>query len=129
VDLQEVFAGEKYWGGGGNNKNAEVTCSLIIKKWRNIGLDIIHVRHSLRDPKSKSRKNNKGFIFNPIPAPLVNKTVITKSVNSAFMGANLKELIDTKNCNLLVIIDLTTDHCVFTTARMAGNYGYKTYVI
>tara|TARA_B110000093_G_C12963799_1_gene408582 strand:- start:2913 stop:3260 length:348 start_codon:yes stop_codon:yes gene_type:complete len=68
-------------------------------------------------------------MFNPIATPLVNETVITKSVNSAFIGTNLKELIDSKGRNTLVIIGLTTDHCVSTTARMAGNYGYETYIV
>ncbi|MGY9053943.1 MAG: cysteine hydrolase family protein [Rhodobacterales bacterium] len=129
VDLQKGFSDEKYWGGGRNNKDAEVICSVIIKEWRDIGLDIIHIRHSSKDPKSKLHKNNEGFMFNPIATPLVSETVITKSVNSAFIGTNLKELIDSKGRNTLVIIGLTTDHCVSTTARMAGNYGYETYIV
>ena len=36
VDLQKGFSDEKYWGGGRNNKDAEVICSVIIKEWRDI---------------------------------------------------------------------------------------------
>ena len=55
--------------------------------------------------------------------------VVTKSVNSAFIGTNLKELLDAKGATTLVVVGLTTDHCVSTTTRMAGNYGYETILI
>ena len=44
-------------------------------------------------------------------------------------GTNLKETLDNEQCKTLVITGLTTDHCVSTTTRMAGNYGYNTYLI
>jgi nicotinamidase-related amidase len=50
-------------------------------------------------------------------------------VNSAFIGTNLKERIASSGSHTLVIVGLTTDHCVSTTARMARNYGYNTYLV
>lgn len=50
-------------------------------------------------------------------------------MNSSFIGTNLKEMLDDKNIATLIIVGLTTDHCVSTTTRMAGNYGYETYLI
>ena len=97
--------------------------------WRDLGWEVIHVRHSSTDPKSKLHKDNAGFEFNPLAMPTENEIVIRKSVNSSFIGTNLKEILDDKGCNTLVIIGLTTDHCVSTTTRMAGNYGFDTFLI
>ena len=129
IDLQMGFLEEEYWGGGRNNKDAEIICSTIIKRWREIGLEVIHVRHSSTNPESKLHKDNEGFQFNPITMPLDDEIVITKSVNSGFIGTNLKEVIDSKDGDTLVLVGLTTDHCVSTTTRMAGNYLYDTYLI
>jgi nicotinamidase-related amidase len=129
VDIQMGFLEEEYWGGGRNNRNAEIICSAIIEKWRKIGLEIIHIRHSSTNPSSKLHKDNEGFKFNPVAMPMPDEIVITKSVNSSFIGTNLKEIIDSKSCDTLVIVGLTTDHCVSTTTRMAGNYSYDTYLI
>ena len=129
IDLQMGFLEEEYWGGGRNNKDAEIICSTIIKRWREIGLEVIHVRHSSTNPESKLHKDNEGFQFNPITMPLDDEIVITKSVNSCFIGTNLKEVIDSKDGDTLVLVGLTTDHCVSTTTRMAGNYLYDTYLI
>ena len=129
VDLQMGFLDEEDGGRERNNPNAEKICSTIIEEWRKIGLGVIHVRHSSTDPNSKLHKDNDGFEFNPMAAPLADELVITKSVNSSFIGTNLREVIDGKGCNTLVIVGLTTDHCVSSTTRMAGNYGYNTYLI
>ena len=129
VDLQLGFLDEDSWGGNRNNKDAEKICAKIISNWRAHNEKIIHVRHSSKDTKSKLHPDTEGFKFNPLCAPINGEAILTKSVNSCFIGTELKKILDEINCSTVVIIGLTTDHCISTTARMAGNYGYNTYLI
>ena len=129
VDIQLGFLDEDYWGGNRNNKNAEGICAEVLNNWRDIGEEVIHVRHSSKNPNSKLHKSSKGYNFNPLCEPIHDEIILTKSVNSCFIGTDLKKILDGKNCNTVVIIGLTTDHCVSTTTRMAANYGYDTFLI
>ena len=129
IDIQKAFLDEEYWGGNRNNKNAEIICGKILNKWRELNLPLFHIKHSSTNLKSKLHQSNKGFEFNENVMPIENEPIITKDVNSAFIGTNLKEQLDKSNINTLVIIGITTNHCVSTTTRMAGNFGYETYLI
>ncbi|MDA9575595.1 cysteine hydrolase [Flavobacteriaceae bacterium] len=129
IDVQKAFLNEDYWGGNKNNKNAEALCGKILEKWRELNLPLFHIRHSSKNLKSKLNPLDKGFEFNDAVLPMKNETIITKNVNSAFIGTDLKEQLDDLNIDTLVIVGLTTNHCVSTTTRMAGNFGYKTYLI
>lgn len=129
IDVQKAFLEEDYWGGNRNNKNAEIICRKILNKWRELNLPIFHIRHSSTNPKSKLHKSNGGFEFNENVVPIENEQVITKNVNSAFIGTDLKERLEKLNINTLVIVGITTNHCVSTTTRMAGNLGFETYLI
>ena len=55
--------------------------------------------------------------------------MIEKRVNSAFIGTSLETDLRRTGCRGLVIVGLTTNHCVSTTARMAGNLGFATWVV
>lgn len=129
IDIQKGFLEESYWGGNRNNKNAEKISGKILDKWRELSLPIFHIRHSSNNSNSKLHESNIGFEFNENVIPKENESIITKNVNSAFIGTNLKEKLDEKNIKSLVIIGITTNHCVSTTTRMAGNYGYETFLI
>ena len=129
IDIQKGFLDENYWGGNRNNKNAEEISGKILEKFRELNLPIYHIRHSSDNPNSKLYKTNKGFEFNDYVLPKNNEPIITKNVNSAFIGTDLKEKLENQNINTLVIIGITTNHCVSTTTRMAGNFGYETYLI
>jgi len=129
IDIQRGFLEEEFWGGNRNNKDAEIICGKILQKWRALKLPLFHIRHSSANPASPLHQSRTGFEFNEQVMPLSDEPVITKQVNSAFIGTDLKARLDKLNINTLVIIGLTTNHCVSTTVRMAGNYGYDTYLI
>ncbi|QLB12725.1 nicotinamidase-related amidase [Bisgaardia hudsonensis] len=129
IDLQKAFDNEAYWGGNRNNKNAEDNCVAILEKWRALQLPIFHIVHSSQNPESLLYESNVGFEIKDQLKPLASEPVIKKSVNSAFIGTDLKARLDKQNISHIVIVGLTTNHCVSTTTRMAGNYGYETYLI
>ena len=129
IDIQKGFLDEKYCGGNRNNKEAERISGRILNRWRELNLPVFHIRHSSANPKSKLHESDSGFEFNDHVLPQNDEDIITKNVNSAFIGTELKEKLDVRKINTLVILGITTNHCVSTTARMAGNFGYETYVV
>lgn len=129
IDIQKGFNDVAYWGGDRNNVDAEEKAGELLKIWRAKKLPIFHVQHCSSNPNSILNETNPGNEFQDIVKPLEGETIIKKNVNSAFIGTNLKELIDNATITNLVIVGLTTDHCVSTTTRMAGNFGYTVYLV
>lgn len=129
IDVQKAFLEKDYPGIKRNNTNAELVCGNILNKWRKNDLNVIHVRHSSTNPESKLHKTKPGFEFNDYVKPKNNEIVLTKNVNSAFIGTGLDEILKNLNINTLVIVGMTTNHCISTTVRMAGNLGYETFLI
>lgn len=129
IDIQKGFLQEDIWGGERNNKDAEIICEKLLNYWREYALPIIHIQHASTNSQSPLHPSQEGFEFQDKLKPLADELVITKNVNSAFIGTKLKDVLDETKVSTLVIIGLTTDHCVSTTTRMAGNYGYEVFLI
>jgi nicotinamidase-related amidase len=129
VDIQKGFENIKYWGGQRNNPDAELRASELLKIWRENYLPIFHIRHCSTIPTSLLHETNAGNEFNDLITPVAGETIIKKHVNSAFIGTDLQSQLDNANITTLVIVGLTTDHCISTTTRMAGNLGYETFLV
>jgi nicotinamidase-related amidase len=128
IDIQKGFSDLAYWGNR-NNDTAESNAGKILGAWRRKGWPVFHVKHNSTNPKSKLYPGQSGNEIQDVVQPLPTEPVISKNVNSAFIGTDLKERLDKQNIKSLVIVGLTTDHCVSTTVRMAGNFGYETFLI
>jgi nicotinamidase-related amidase len=129
IDIQKGFDDIEYWGGQRNNPNAEINASELLKIWRRNDLPIFHIKHCSSIPTSLLHETNIGNQFMDLVSPIEGEPIIKKNVNSAFIGTDLKEQLDNSKITKLVIVGLTTDHCVSTTTRMAGNLGYETYLV
>lgn len=129
IDVQKGFNDEEYWGGNRNNKDAETKIAQILKQWRALQLPVFHIVHGSSEPQSKLHPSHPGFEIKDEAKPIDGEPVIVKNVNSAFIGTDLKERLDDLKINTLVIVGLTTNHCVSTTTRMAGNFGFDVYLI
>ena len=129
IDIQKGFQNVEYWGAQRNNLGAEKNASELLKLWRDNHLPIFHINHCSTNPSSPLNEANEGNEFNDLVKPINYEPIIKKNVNSAFIGTDLKEQLDKAAITKLVIVGLTTDHCVSTTTRMAGNLGFDTFLV
>ena len=129
VDIQIGFTQIAYWGGQRNNPEAELRAGELLRIWRDNGLPLFHIQHCSTNPVSPLHEINAGNQFSELVAPGDGEPVIKKNVNSAFIGTDLQDRLDDAGVTTLVIAGLTTDHCISTTTRMAGNLGYKTFLV
>ncbi len=134
IDMQLGFgpAYWAYWGGPGgtrNNPDAESVVAELQRAWRASGRPVIHVQHDSVNPASPLRPGQAGHPLHPSLLPLADEPVYHKTVNSAFIGTTLEADLRGRGIDTLVIAGIQTNHCVSTTARMAGNLGFTTYVV
>ncbi len=127
IDVQQAFNNAKW--GQRNNPAAEENIAELLAGWRATHRPIIHIRHRNPSPGSLFNPDGPGFPVKPEAEELPGEPILFKDVNSAFIGTDLEERLRSAGAKTLVIVGITTDHCVSTTTRMAGNFGFDTYVV
>ncbi|NER14128.1 isochorismatase family protein [Leptobacterium flavescens] len=129
IDVQKGFDDVPYWGGERNNPDAEANMERILELWRSEDLPVFLIKHCSLTPGSPLAKGTTGNDLLDFIDPRENEPVIEKNVNSAFIDTDLYDQLKARQINTLVVVGLTTDHCVSTTTRMAGNFGFNTYLV
>jgi nicotinamidase-related amidase len=127
VDVQQGLDDPRW--GARNNPDAEQRIADLLAVWRATGRPVIHVQHLSLVPQSPLREDAPGHAFKPQARPVANEPVFQKHVNSAFIGTELEAHLRSNGIDSLVIVGITTDHCVSTTARMAANLGFDVTVV
>ena len=129
VDIQKGFDPISYWGDERNNPEAEKNAARLLHRWRELKLPLFHIQHASTNPESPLAEDKPGHEIHELVKPLDGEPLLKKNVNSAFIGTSLLGLLQEAEIKTLVICGLTTDHCVSTTTRMAGNYGLNTFLV
>ncbi|WP_442853222.1 cysteine hydrolase family protein [Bacillus sp. EB01] len=128
LDVQNGFD-DTYWGER-NNPQAEENIYRLLTEWRKRKGIIIYSQHlSLLPHSPLNYKDAKKVRIKDVVSPKEGEEVFTKNVNSAFIGTPLESFLKEKQVKSLIITGLSTQHCVSTTVRMAGNLGYSNFLV
>jgi nicotinamidase-related amidase len=127
IDVQKAID-HPSWGER-NNPDAEKNIQALLQAWRASGRPIYHIRHDSTDPASHYRPGQPGNEFKPEAQPIPGETVIPKQTNSAFIGTDLEARLREAQHEILVIAGVITNNSVEATVRMAGNLGFRTFLV
>ncbi len=129
VDVQKAFDEMEAAGAKRNNPDAVGNIASLLSAFRAAGAAVIHIRHANAAPQSRFNPSQPGHEVMPAAREMGDEPVLVKAVNSSFIGTGLDERLRKAGMTSLVIAGATTNHCVETTTRMAGNLGYDTFLV
>jgi nicotinamidase-related amidase len=129
VDVQRAFDQWEAAGKRRNNPDAVKRIVELLAAFRSRKAPIFHIRHEGTKPHSSFLPDGPGYPVKDEARELPGEPVIVKRVNSAFIGTDLESRLRAGNIKTVVICGATTNHCVETTTRMAGNLGFDACLV
>jgi nicotinamidase-related amidase len=127
IDMQNCMSDPA--AGVRNNPQAEERIAQLLAAWRARGAPVVHVRHISRSPTSMFAPGQPGAAFQPRFEPLVHEHVVEKNVPDAFVQSGLERWLHVRGITELVLVGVSTNHSVESSARSAGNLGFQTWVV
>jgi nicotinamidase-related amidase len=129
VDIQnDYFKGGKYELVA--PEQAVIQVNKILKFFRECNWPIYHVRHINQDPDAAFFiPGTAGVDFYKACLPLDGEEIIIKHRPDSFFDTDLKEKLDEKGIDTLVVCGMMTHMCIDTTVRSACNLGYSVDLI
>ena len=127
IDMQQAFDGEPWprrW-----NEAVDDHGRALLAKWREAGRPIVHVRHDSVTEGSTLAPSMPGNRFRLGFEPRADEPVVSKSVNSAFIGTDLDLRLRRLGARHVVTFGISTDMCVSTTVRTGSNMGWDMVLV
>ncbi|MDD3169805.1 MAG: cysteine hydrolase family protein [Eubacteriales bacterium] len=113
-----------------NTEQAAEQAVKLLSFFRKKGWPVFHVRHLCTQPGAVFfLPDTEGSEFYHKNNPLTKEDVIIKHKPDSFLGTNLKEKLEEKGVEELVICGMMTHMCIDTTVRAAEGYGYSVTLI
>jgi nicotinamidase-related amidase len=127
IDMQKGMANPA--AGSRNNPQAEDNIARLLQAWRAAAAPVVHVRHISRSPTSLFAPGQSGVEFQDALQPLPHEHVVEKNVPDAFTNTALERWLRVRGLNELVVVGVSTNNSVESSARTAGNLGFATVVV
>ena len=127
IDMQRGFD-ERSWPRRWNDR-LDGNGLALLDEWRRTGRPIIHVRHDSIEPRSTLTPGTPGNDFRPGFGPQGDEPLITKSVNSSFIGTDLDLQLKRLGAKHVIPFGISTDQCVSTTIRNGANMGWDMILV
>lgn len=127
IDYQQGL--DDAWFGACNNPAAAANGLRLLAAWREHDLPRVVVQHASVTAGSPLAPERPGFALKAGFEPRDGEKHIVKQQNSAFIGTDLDDWLRSRETSRLTIAGITTEHCVSTTVRMAGNLGYSVELV
>ena len=127
IDMQQAFDATPWprrW-----NEDVDANGLALLAAWRSAGRPIIHVRHDSVQEGSSLAPGAPGNAFRPGFGPQGDERLLTKSVNSAFIGTDLDLQLKRLGAKHVVVFGISTDMCVSTTVRTGANMGWDMVLV
>ena len=127
IDMQQAFDAPPWprrW-----NDSVDANGLALLAAWREARRPIIHVRHDSVQPGSSLAPGAPGNAFRPGFGPIDGEPLVTKSVNSAFIGTDLELRLKRLGAKHVVTFGISTDMCVSTTVRTGANLGWDMILV
>ncbi len=106
-----------------NESNVIRNIERLIGCCREKGIEVVYVRHD-DGPGSKLECGTDGWqIFHEI-APQ-GEHVFDKEYNSAFLHTGLKQYLDSRNINNIILVGMQTEYCIDATCKAAFEHGFS----
>ena len=129
IDVQKGFFTHDANIGPRSNPDGVGNIARLLGAFREAGRPVVHVRHNSVEPESPFRPELPGNAVMDEAREIEGERVVTKTVNSAFIGTDLEAELRREGIGTLVICGATANHCVETTTRMAGNLGFSPLLV
>ena len=112
-----------------SHPDAEVRSAEVLTFWRKQQWPVLHIRHSSRAKDSPYHAGSPFFDFKPTLEPIAGELVLTKRENCAFGQTELRDILQERGIEELVLVGVLLNHSVDATVRMAAALGFKTYLL
>ena len=112
-----------------NNPQADENIARLLAAWRGAHLPLYHLKDNARSIDSAFHPSQPGNAIQPYAQPLPGEPLIEKETHSAFAGTGLEARLRDAGIDTVIIVGFVTNHCVESTARTAGDLGFRVYVV
>lgn len=99
----------------------------LISVARDSNIEVLYVRHDDGIGEELEHGTDGWQIYNEL-TPIQDEKVFEKKYNSAFFKTGLKEYLDTKKIDTIILTGLQTEYCIDATLKSAFDNGYNVII-
>lgn len=110
-----------------NEKEVTGNIKHLIDACRAKNIEVIYIRHD-GGKGSSLEKNTPGWEIYEAIAPQAGEKIFEKLFNSAFKETGLKQYLDSKKIENIILVGMQTEYCIDATCKVAFESGYRLFM-